>query len=153
MSSTEGSRRWLSVLVDVAVNVLANLIAGTVGAALLYLGGALLGLFPREPKAIASAVVAILLAIFGVIVLASRIFKDGRRFIATSSAITVFGAAILIARAAGIDLGSSLEGWWGIVCGAVFFVFGLLLAWSMWMQHRRELIAGRQITGLSWYVP
>nr|WP_239177067.1 hypothetical protein [Actinoplanes octamycinicus] len=115
----EGQRPSISsarLLRDVGVNVLANLIA----AAIIYLAGALLGLLPRSPAAIAGA--TSLLVMVGGIALQILAFRRGWHGLPWFAV----GASLVAAVAAGTLLSSSnpsrfaLAAWWSLLVAIQF---------------------------------
>jgi hypothetical protein len=150
VKEAEGVRRGRAFVRDVGINVLANLLA----ASLIYLGGALVGLFPRDPKAIVSAVALLLLGVSLSPFLASSFLRNELREISFGVGAMLFGASMLIASFSGLDLGaltgSTLSGRIGI---ALIIVWGAWAARRDFRRYRRRIADDRQIKGLHWYEP
>jgi hypothetical protein len=148
MSSSLRAPRGRSTVVAGGVNVLANLVA----AAVVYLVGVLLGLFPREPGAVAAAVVVTLGAVVWAMILINRFLAEDAKLASAAAGTVLFGVAILIATSAGRvadpEVGSE-----GAAAGAVLVAGGLVLALVWWRSRRRRLAHGRRIGGLHWYEP
>lgn len=104
---------------DVAVNVLANLVAG----AILYLIGAAAGLLPRTPLTIVPALGVLFFGIY----LAGVFVKGpwGFRLMSISFALTAAGGAVVLYAIGGNDVWA-----WSLAGVAILLVLLAILMWS-----------------------
>jgi peptidoglycan/LPS O-acetylase OafA/YrhL len=133
-------QRLASFARDVAVNVLANLIA----AAVIYAGGAAFGIFPRSPGALWSALLTIFLGGYVGLTIVGESMKDDRVVAAISLAF--FGAGLAVAVPAGIDWSPDTPPWGKIAIGVALVALAIL-----WLRAvRRDRRAQQRIKGLEW---
>ncbi|MBG0560714.1 hypothetical protein [Actinoplanes aureus] len=149
MTTSGQSRPWRSFLAAVGVNVLANLVA----AAIIYLGGVLFGIFPREPKAIASALVIVLLAAAWGAILATRFFGLADLQLTTSAGTAFLGGSLVVANLAGVEIDPIWNSPLGLVPAVVLFLGGLWFTRPAWRDRKRRLAEAHRIKGLHWYEP
>lgn len=116
---------------DVGVNVLANLIANLISIPLLYLLGVIAGLFPRNPRALATAAATVLLLGFYTLFLISRFLKGSRRLQVISLAMCLAGIAVVTASLAGHDLSTPFPWWVNTLWGLGIVLMGVVMLWFL----------------------
>jgi hypothetical protein len=109
------------------VNVVANLIA----AAVIYLAGVIAGLFPRSPALIGSAIVTLLMALFGAFALASRFLTGHGRALASLIALLAGGLGAVLAGILNATNDS-------IINRTVLVLFGVLTSYSATRRYKRQ---------------
>lgn len=112
---------------SVGVNVLANLIA----AAIIYLGGALFGLFPRSTEGIVVASGSLLLAAFIALWIFAQFLAWPRKAQAYAVCFCLVGSALLITGLAGIQVEAVIPLWGQIVWGVLSIGTGVTLGWML----------------------
>ncbi|MBB2941946.1 uncharacterized membrane protein YgdD (TMEM256/DUF423 family) [Actinoplanes lutulentus] len=133
--------------------MITNVVANLVAAAVIYLGGVMIGLFPREPKAVASAVTAVLLAAAYGAMLATRLLRQESRRSARAVGLVFFSGSLVIANIGGVETDPFINSPLGLAWASILLLGGITLA-ILRLRHRKRVLAdGRKINGLSWYEP
>jgi hypothetical protein len=111
---------------DVAVNVLANLVA----AAVIYLAGAATGVLPRSPKLILGSLSTVLLIGFLGIFVISRFMSERKRLYASAIGLALAGTAIALGALAGALDHEPYPRWAFVVFGIWTAVAGTLVFYN-----------------------
>lgn len=134
-SSLSPQARAKAFLRDVCVNVLANLVA----VPILYLLGVLGGVFPRSPKAIATALGATFLWIFVLLCVVSRFMRIERRIRLFPFASMTAGVGMIFGGIAGVPMMEGWPTWPTSLYGGLLLFTGV--AWIY--VERRSVLAAR----------
>jgi hypothetical protein len=145
MAESGISRRTYPLLLNVAVNLIANLLS----IAIIYLGGVAIGLFPSDPELM--VVVGIFIFAIGNLVLAlfERVFTVGFMWVVAIAAL-----CLVLALGTAVDLAVSRSAVFAhlsiIVCAALFFTGLMWAARGAYSDMRSEFKGKRRINGLHW---
>lgn len=126
---------------DVLVNVLANLIA----AAVIYLAGAGAGLLPSSPQLIAASLSMILACAFFGLVIISRFTGGHLRYQMTTAGIAISGPAMMAATFAGVLDNEPFPRWFFYGTGAYTTIAGLAMFYYI-RQLDAEISSPRKST-------
>jgi uncharacterized membrane protein (UPF0136 family) len=131
---------------DVGINVLANLVA----AAVVYLGGVAVGLFPRNSGAIAASGTAVGLVLVVAAALVRRSMEMGRRtLVAAGLAILIGGWITFFAMAAPKAI-SDIPRWLQFLYGIPLLLIGPWLVRLGLRRGARDRRRRERINGLHW---
>lgn len=145
MEDQEKQRRISPFLWNVAINVLANLIA----AAIVYVGGVAFGLFPRSTVAVAISSFVILVSANWATLIAMKFIKTENRTITLALGSAMGGGSLLIAGFSEL-VPPGIAQWAAIGLGAVLICVDAALIWASVDLVKRNRAPRDRIKGLHW---